>query len=258
MSDPSALLEATGISKRFGGITALDDVSLSVGTGAAVGLVGPNGAGKTTLFNCLLGLLRPNSGRIAFDGQDLIGLPVHRRARLGIGRTFQRMELFAGMTVREHLLVADRARRGTGRLWKDLLNRGAPTEEEQAEADAVLDLVGLTPVADRATESLTLGHGRLVELARALMTQPRLLLLDEPSSGLDQAESLALAKVLDTVRHERGTAVLLVEHDLAMVEQVVDRLYVLDFGRLLASGERDEVLADPAVRDAYLGTGIGA
>jgi branched-chain amino acid transport system ATP-binding protein len=257
-ADSPVLLEATDIAKRFGGITALDDVSLSVGSGAAVGLVGPNGAGKTTLFNCLLGLLRPDEGRIVFDGRDLIGLPVHRRARLGIGRTFQRMELFSGMTVREHLLVAERVRRGTGRLWKDLLNRGAPTAEEEAEAGAVLDLVGLTAVADRAIESLTLGHGRLVELGRALMTRPRLLLLDEPSSGLDQAESLALAKVLDTVRRERGTAVLLVEHDLAMVERVVERLYVLDFGRLLASGERDEVMADAAVRKAYLGEAVGA
>jgi len=253
-----ALLEATGIDKRFGGLTALDSISLAVGEGEAVGLVGPNGAGKTTLFNCLLGLLRPDAGRIVFDGRDLIHLPVHRRARLGIGRTFQRMELFAGMTVRDHLLVAERVRRGTGRLWKDLLNRGAPTAEEEAEAGAVLDLVGLTAVADRAIESLTLGHGRLVELGRALMTRPRLLLLDEPSSGLDQAESLALARVLDTVRRERGTAVLLVEHDLAMVQQVVERLYVLDFGRMLASGDRDEVLADPAVRKAYLGEQVAS
>ena len=229
-----------------------------MGTGEAVGLVGPNGAGKTTLFNCLLGLLRPEAGRIVFDGRDLIGLPVHRRARLGIGRTFQRMELFSGMTVRDHLLVAERVRRGTGRLWKDLLNRGAPAAEEEAEADEVLALVGLTPVAERAIESLTLGHGRLVELGRALMTRPRLLLLDEPSSGLDQAESLALARVLDTVRRERGTAVLLVEHDLAMVERVVERLYVLDFGRVLASGGRVEVMADASVRKAYLGEGVGA
>ena len=254
----AALLEAVDVSKRFGGITALDAVSLSVGAGEAVGLVGPNGAGKTTLFNCLLGLLRPDSGRIVFDGRDLVGLAVHRRARLGIGRTFQRMELFSELTVREHLLVAERVRRGTGRLWKDLLNRGAPTAEEEAEVDTVLELVGLAPVADRAIESLTLGHGRLVELARALMTRPRLLLLDEPSSGLDQAESLALAGVLDTVRQERGTAVLLVEHDLAMVERVVERLYVLDFGRLLASGGRDEVLADASVRKAYLGAEVGA
>jgi ABC-type branched-subunit amino acid transport system ATPase component len=258
MSSPQALLDAIDVSKHFGGITALDSVSLSVGGGEAVGLVGPNGAGKTTLFNCLLGLLRPDAGRIRFDGRDLIGLPVYRRARLGLGRTFQRMELFSEMTVREHLLVAERARRGTGRLWKDLLNRGAPTAEEEVEAGAVLELVGLTAVADRAIESLTLGHGRLVELARALMTRPTLLLLDEPSSGLDQAESLALAGVLESVRHERGTAVLLVEHDLAMVERVVERLYVLDFGRLLASGDRDEVLADPAVRKAYLGEEVAS
>jgi branched-chain amino acid transport system ATP-binding protein len=258
MSSPQALLDAIDVSKHFGGITALDSVSLSVGGGEAVGLVGPNGAGKTTLFNCLLGLLRPDAGRIRFDGRDLIGLPVYRRARLGLGRTFQRMELFSEMTVREHLLVAERARRGTGRLWKDLVNRGAPTADEEAEAEAVLELVGLTAVADRAIESLTLGHGRLVELARALMTRPTLLLLDEPSSGLDQAESLALAGVLGSVRQERGTAVLLVEHDLAMVERVVERLYVLDFGRLLASGDRDEVLADPAVRKAYLGEEVAS
>jgi branched-chain amino acid transport system ATP-binding protein len=251
-------LQVSDVVVRFGGLVALDGPSFEVADGEVCGLIGPNGAGKTTLFNCLLGLLRPDSGRIVFDGRDLVGLPVHRRARLGIGRTFQRMELFAGMTVREHLLVAERARLGTGRLWKDLVNRAAPTAEEQAEAEVVLDLVGLTPVADRAIESLSLGHGRLVELGRALMTQPRLLLLDEPSSGLDQAESLALARVLDHVRRERGTAVLLVEHDLAMVEQVAEQLYVLDFGRLLASGERDEVLADPAVRKAYLGEAVGA
>src|SRR3954470_4282436 len=134
------LLDAIEVTKGFGGIHALDAVSLNVGEGEAVGLVGPNGAGKTTLFNCLLGLLRPDAGRIRFEGRDLIGLPVHRRARLGLGRTFQRMELFSEMTVREHLLVAERSRRGTGRLWKDLLNRGAPTAEEQAEADAVLEL----------------------------------------------------------------------------------------------------------------------
>src|SRR5215218_5837826 len=255
MADTAPLLECIEVTKGFGGIRALDTVSLHVQASEAVGLVGPNGAGKTTLFNCLLALLRPDSGRIVFDGRDLVGLAVHRRARLGIGRTFQRMELFSEMTVREHLLVAERVRRGTGRLWKDLLNRGAPTAEEEAEVDTVLELVGLAPVADRAIESLSLGHGRLVELGRALMTRPKLLLLDEPSSGLDQAESLALAGVLDTVRRERGTAVLLVEHDLAMVERVVERLYVLDFGRLLASGDRDEVLADESVRNAYFGEG---
>jgi len=254
----SPLLEATEVGKRFGGITALSGVSLTVSPGEAVGLVGPNGAGKTTLFNCLLGILRPENGRITFDGQDLIDLPVHRRARLGIGRTFQRMELFAEMTVREHLLVAERARRGDGRLWKDLLGRGSPRAEEEHEVDEVLDLIGRRPVARRAIESLTLGHGRLVELGRALMTRPSILLLDEPSSGLDQDESLALAGVLDEVQAERGTAILLVEHDLAMVERIASRLYVLDFGKLIASGPQAGVLADPAVRKAYLGEAVAS
>ena len=247
------LLEAVDISKTFGGISALSEVSLAVGPGESVGLVGPNGAGKTTLFNCLLGLLRPDEGRVTFEGKDLAGLPVYRRARLGIARTFQRMELFSEMTVREHLLVAERAHRGDGGLLKDLLNRGGPRPEEEERVEEVLAMVGLGPVADRAMESLTLGHGRLVELGRALMTDPSLLLLDEPSSGLDQNESLALAGVLDQVQEQRGSAILLVEHDLARVRRVATRLDVLDFGRVIAEGPQREVLADPAVRRAYLG-----
>ena len=251
------LLEAREISKRFGGIMALDRVSLSVDAGEAVGLVGPNGAGKTTLFNCLLGMLRPDSGRVTFKGTDLSRLPIHRRARLGIGRTFQRVELFAEMTVREHLLVAERTRRGDGGLISDLLNQGRPRPDEQARAQAVIDLLALDGEADLPVESLSLGHARLVELGRALMTEPDLLLLDEPSSGLDRVESLALAGILDTVRRERATAVLLVEHDLEMVQRVATRLYVLDFGSVLASGPVGEVLGDHRVRRAYLGQGVG-
>ena len=248
------ILEAWEIRKRFGGITALDGVSVSVDAGEAVGLVGPNGAGKTTLFNCLLGVLRPDSGTITFDGHDLTRLPIHRRARLGIGRTFQRVELFAEMTVRQHLLVAERARRGDGSLVRDLLNRGGPRAEEMERADAVLDLLGLVAVGDCVAESLTLGQSRLVEVGRALMTEPRLLLLDEPSSGLDQAESLALADVLAEVQRDRGTAILLVEHDLAMVDRLATRMYVLDFGRGIAEGAPGDVMADAGVRRAYLGT----
>src|SRR5205823_2257747 len=145
----------------FGGIRALDSVSLTVESGEAVGLVGPNGAGKTTLFNCLLGLLRPERGRVRFDGVDLNRTPVHQRARLGIGRTFQRVELFPGMTAREHLLVAERARRGDGGLLKDLINKGKPRAEEIERAGEVLDLLGLVTYADRPIESLTLGQSRL-------------------------------------------------------------------------------------------------
>jgi branched-chain amino acid transport system ATP-binding protein len=248
-----SLLEAKGVSKSFGGILALDAVTLSVEPSEIVGLVGPNGAGKTTLFNCLLGMLRPDRGEITFDGTDLSRLPTHRRARLGIGRTFQRVELFAGLTVREHLLVAERVHSGRGGLLQDLLGRGGSRPEEVARADEVLDLLGLIAHAAQPVEALTLGQSRLVEIGRALISEPRLLLLDEPSSGLDGTETEALGSVLQDVRRERSTAILLVEHDLAMVRKVVERLYVLDFGRLLVEGECAEVLRDERVITAYLG-----
>jgi branched-chain amino acid transport system ATP-binding protein len=248
-----ALLEAREISKRFAGITALDSVTLDVEPGEPVGLIGPNGAGKTTFFNCLLGLLKPEGGRVTFDGRNITRLPVYKRARLGFGRTFQRIELFSGMTVRDHLLVAERSHRGTGSLWKDMLNLGGPKPEEIASADATLELLGLGDVAMKPIESLSLGRGRLVEVGRALMTEPKLLLLDEPSSGLDRTETDELVTTLQTVQRERGTAVLLVEHDVEMVQQFVSRLYVLDFGTLIASGPTDEVLGDATVRKAYLG-----
>src|SRR4051812_45852025 len=248
-----ALLEAVGVTKRFSGITALDSVSLDVEPGEAVGLIGPNGAGKTTFFNCLLGLLRPEAGQVRFDGADVTRLPVYRRARAGIGRTFQRMELFAEMSVRDHLLVAERSRRGTGRFWRDVLNLAAPTADERERADATLDLLGLSDVADAPIESLSLGRGRLVEVGRALMTGPRLLLLDEPSSGLDATETASLADTLRNVQAERDTAVLLVEHDVEFVRAFVARLYVLDFGTLIAAGPTAEVLSSDEVRRAYLG-----
>ena len=247
------LLEGEGVSKRFGGIAALAGVSIGIDDGEAVGLVGPNGAGKTTLFNCLSGLLSPDAGTLRFAGVDLKGIAGHRRARLGIGRTFQRLELFGGMTPREHVLIADRVRDRSGRLWKDVIGRGGPTAQEQKRADDLLGLVGLTAHADVPVEALPLGVGRLVELARALATAPRLLLLDEASSGLDRSESEDLARVLDRVREEQGTALLIVEHDLEMVRRVAERLYVLDFGRVICEGPTAEALADPAVRTAYLG-----
>jgi branched-chain amino acid transport system ATP-binding protein len=248
-----SLLEASGITKRFSGITALDDVSISVEDGEAVGLIGPNGAGKTTFFNCLLGLLRPDQGQVVFGGKDITRTPVYRRARLGFARTFQRIELFAGMTVRDHLLVAERARLGTGRFWKDVLNLSGPSEDENVRTDRTLGLLGLEDVSDSPVEALSLGRARLVEVGRALMTEPKLLLLDEPSSGLDGRETEALAETLRAVQAERGTAVLLVEHDVEFVRSFSTRLSVLDFGHLIAAGPTAEVLADDAVRKAYLG-----
>jgi branched-chain amino acid transport system ATP-binding protein len=247
------LLAARGVTKRFAGITALSAVDLDVGYGEMVGLIGPNGAGKTTFFNCLLGMLRPELGTVEFDGRDVGRYPVYKRARLGFGRTFQRLELFSGMSVREHLLVTERSRRGDGRLWKDLLNLAKPRPDELAECDAILELLGLEDEADRPVESLSLGRGRLVELGRALVMRPKLLLLDEPSSGLDVRETEALAERLHSVQAEREFAVLLVEHDVELVQSLVARLYVLDFGTLISSGPTESVLGDDAVRKAYLG-----
>jgi branched-chain amino acid transport system ATP-binding protein len=249
----SDLLQATGITKRFAGITALNQVTLTVQPGESVGLIGPNGAGKTTFFNCLLGILRPEGGRVRFDGRDITRLPVYKRARLGFGRTFQRMELFTGMSVRDHLLVAERARNGDVALWRDIVSLGRVSSDERDRADRTLALLGLQAVADRPIESLSLGRGRLVELARALMTEPKLLLLDEPSSGLDRNETMELCDTLVQVQADRETAVLLVEHDVEMVTRFASRLYVLDFGTMIASGPTVDVMNDAAVRKSYLG-----
>jgi branched-chain amino acid transport system ATP-binding protein len=242
-----------GVSKSFGGVTAVHEVSFDIHAGESVGLVGPNGAGKTTLFNCVCGQLRNDRGEITFDGRSLAGVPTYKRARLGIGRTYQKVEVFTDMTVRDHLMVAERSRGGTGRLWKDLLGMSAPTGEEMAKVEATLELVGIGALADLPVNALGLGHCRLVELARALAAEPKILLADEPSSGLDLHETAEVASVLRTVQRERGTAVFLVEHDLAMVGDVVDRTVVMDLGALLAEGSFDEVMANPAVREAYLG-----
>jgi branched-chain amino acid transport system ATP-binding protein len=251
MAEP--LLTLRGVCKSFGGIQAVHSITFEMSAGECVGLVGPNGAGKTTLFNCVCGQLRPEMGDIVFDGNELAGLPTYRRARLGIGRTYQKVEVFTDMSVRDHLLVAERARRGEGRLWRDLLNLSRPTTEELERVDATLELVGISHLADTSVNALGLGNCRLVELARALAAEPKILLADEPSSGLDLHETAEVAAVLRTVQRERGTAVLLVEHDLKMVGDVVDRAIVMDLGAMLAEGTFDEVMADPNVRHAYLG-----
>jgi branched-chain amino acid transport system ATP-binding protein len=247
------VLEAVELTHRFAGITALNAVSLDVRTGERVGLIGPNGAGKTTLFNCVLGLLRPDRGLVRVDGEDVSRLPVHARARRGIGRSFQRTELFPGSSVRDHLLIAERTRRADGRLWRDLLGLGRPRRDEVEACDEVLALLGLADMADEPIEHLSLGQGRLVEVGRALMTQPRLLLLDEPSSGLDRQETADLAATLRAVQAEAGFAILLVEHDVELVASFTERCYVLDFGTLIAEGATGEVLASDVVRHAYLG-----
>jgi branched-chain amino acid transport system ATP-binding protein len=249
----STALRAQGIRKSFAGIVALDDVTLEISEGERVGLIGPNGAGKTTFFNCLLGVLRPDAGAVELAGRDVSRLPVHQRARLGIGRTFQRIELFPDSTVHDHLLIAERIRLGRGRLWKDLFGLGRPTADELARCDEVLRLLGLVDLADAPIERLGLGQCRLVEVGRALMTEPKVLLLDEPSSGLDQAETAALAQTLQAVQAEHGFSIMLVEHDIEMVASFTSRCYVLDFGKLIVHGPTRDVLASDEVRAAYIG-----
>ena len=250
----TAVLATQGVSKHFDGIMALDRVSIDVQPGERVGLIGPNGAGKTTLFNCILGVLPIEVGSIELNGEDITSLPVHQRAHRGIGRTFQQIELFADSTVRDHLVIAHRVNHGRRAFVRDLLTLGKPRADEVERSDEVLELLGLQDLADEPVERLSLGQGRLVEVARTLMTDPDVVLLDEPSSGLDRAETAALAATLREIQDERGFAVLLVEHDIELVSSFTTRSYLLDFGRVLLGGPTDEVMASPEMRDAYLGS----
>jgi branched-chain amino acid transport system ATP-binding protein len=238
-----ARLEVSGAEVRFGGVVALRGVDLTVDEGSVTGLIGPNGAGKTTLFNVITGLQKAQGGRVQLDGTDIGHLPPHRRARLGIARTFHRLEVFGSLTVREKILVAAEIRR---RWARDGSN-------PRAVADDVMAEVGLRDMARVRCDTLPTGMARLVEVARALATRPTVLLLDEPSSGLDERETDDLGALLKRLA-ERSVAVLLVEHDVELVMSVCRRIHVLDFGRILAVGTPAEIQADPDVRAAYLGT----
>ncbi len=231
-------LEVADVSVRFGGHLALDRVSLRADAGQVTGLIGPNGAGKTTLFNVVTGLVAPLSGRVLVDGHDVTRFAPYRRARRGLARTFQRLELFGLLTVRENveLAVSVRGGRRPGR-----------------DADAALEVAGLAAVAEARADELPTGTARRVELARALATGPRVLLLDEPASGQDEAETDAFRRVLLTVAAE-GVAVVLVEHDVQLVMGTCHTVHVLDFGRVLAVGTPRQIQGDRAVLDAYLGS----
>lgn len=250
-------IQATGITQRFGGLVALNSVDLAVEPGTITGLVGPNGAGKSTLFGVLSGLLRPTEGHVFMDGVDVTTASPQKRARLGLARTFQHPELFASLSVREHLVLGYRVRHSKSRLLTDLVTgRGLIPKADKAEnerVDELLDELNLTEIQHHPVLGLPLGTSRLVEVGRALATDPKVMLMDEPSSGLDVSETDDLANTMRKVVAEHGVSLLFVEHDVPLVLGLCDYVYVIDFGVKIAEGVPEEIRTNPAVRAAYLG-----
>jgi ABC-type branched-subunit amino acid transport system ATPase component len=243
------LLRFENVSKRFDGITALQDVSLEINKGDITGLIGPNGAGKTTVFNLITGVYRPSSGNIYLAGNRLIGLPSYRIARLGIARTFQNIRLFPSMTVLEHVLISQLSDRP---WWNRFASFTHEHRSAVGKAEKILTLTGLSGVRDRLATTLPYGLQRSVEIARALASEPELILLDEPVAGMNRDETSAMHSLLVRLR-ERGASLLIIEHDMSFIMNLCDHLYVLDFGNLIASGPPKAIRADPTVLNAYLG-----
>jgi branched-chain amino acid transport system ATP-binding protein len=251
---PPPLLDVRGLTRRFGGVSAVKDVSFSVSAGSIKGIIGPNGAGKTTLFNLVAGSLAPQAGEVCFEGARISGNPPHRVSARGIARTFQNVRLFAGMSVLETVMVG-RHRHGRSGLLAGLFALPTARREERrscAAAMAALERLGIAQLADAQATALALGQQRAVELARALALEPSLLLLDEPAAGLNMRETAELAGVIRRIRAD-GITVLLVEHDMSLVMDVCEELVVLSFGEKIAEGEPHEIQSDPEVIRVYLG-----
>jgi len=253
------LLQADKLTVRFGGLTAVNNVSFAVQEGEIFTLIGPNGAGKTTTFNLISGLYRPTSGSIVYRGETISAMPPHRIAGKGIARTFQNIELFEHATVLQNLLIGRHTQRSTS-LWQELLFTPATRRAElafRAEVEKVIDFLDLQHYRDSLVAALPYGVRKVVELGRALCMQPRLLLLDEPSSGLNAEETDDMAFWIEDIRTDLGITVIMVEHDMSLVNRVSDRVLALNYGEVLATGKSSEVQSDPAVIEAYLG-GVAA
>jgi branched-chain amino acid transport system ATP-binding protein len=252
----TSIIDVHNLTKKFGGVTALDKVSVSIEPRQISGLIGPNGAGKSTFFNVLTGVLPSNGGEIRFDNQSLDGIPPHARVRLGMVRTFQKIHPFRGMTVLESVMVGCHTKSRAG-LLSAMVRPSWVKEEEQRireTARSALAFVGLEAQAGAPADALPLGHQRMLQLACALVTEPRVLLLDEPASGLNSSETARLADLLLAIR-EQGKTLVLVEHDIGLVMKICDQITVLSFGRKLAGGTPHEVRRNPEVIKAYLGSG---